>query len=294
MLARRMFDDCSARGLVDRGASAREFQSREIMAENKSFADVFDSLLSDWKKFLSFLLMLCCLAGLILISFVAMNRYSGSTIKEINLSATGSKVLFEAKSPGGKRQFLLVVHPQGWQNTGIHINRGSQISFKADGRVNVDGAGLFKTVIYRKDLEEKKKEAFHLDGKLSDEAQTPEYHFSDEEKKNVMLQRPWVDPDGFAQNTTDERIPGLTYGNRVERLELKGENLGCLIGRIGDQSNGSQLFKVGKKQEIIAQASGDLWLNVNDVRNLQSDLPQEMFYLDNVGFFWVVVTTEPD
>jgi hypothetical protein len=261
------------------------------MAENKSFADVFDSMLTDWKKFLSFLLLSFSLLVIVFVGFVAMNKYSGSTIKEINLSATGSKVLFETVSPGGGKEYLLVVHPQGWQNTGIHIDQGSKITFKADGRVNIDGGGLFRTVTYRKDLEDKKKEEHHLDEKSADERQTPEYYFSDEEKKKVMLQRPWVDPDGFAPNTTDERILGLTYGNRVERLELKGENLGCLIGRIGDLSRNSQVFKIGEKLDnITTQATGDLWLNVNDVKNLQPDLPQQMFYQDNVGFFWVVVT----
>jgi hypothetical protein len=225
-------------------------------------------------------------------SLIKCVQTSGSSIKEINLSASGSKVLFETVSPSGQKEALLVVHPQGWQNTGVHIEQGSKISFRADGRVNIDGGGLFRTIILRKDLEDEKQKEHNLDGKSANESQTPEYYFSDEEKKRVMLQRPWVDPDGFAPNTTNERILGLTYGNRAGRLELNGENLGCLIGRLGDPSRNSPPFKIGKKLDsIMTQASGDLWLNVNDVKNLQLDLPQQMFYQDNPGFFWVVVTT---
>ncbi len=270
----------------------RKFNQRKAVAHNKTFADVFDSMLTDWKKFISFISMLLCLVALVLISFSVMNKYSGSTIKEINLSASGPKVIFETKSPNGKTQYLLMVHPQGWQNTGIQIDEKSKVSFKADGSVNIDGGGLFETISDRKKLEKVKKAEYNLDENSPDERQTPEYYFSDEEKKNVMLARPWVDPDGLTQNTTDARFLIHTYANRAKRLELKGGNLGCLIGKITDSSKDTQPFKIGKKHYIESAVSGVLWLNVNDVKNLQPGLPQQMFYQDNLGFFWVVVTID--
>jgi len=261
------------------------------MAEAKSFADVFHCMLTSWKTFLSFLLLILCVASLGFLGFVIMNKYSGATIKAISFSATGPKVIFVTESSSGTKEYLLVVHPQGWQNTGIHIEEGNKISVKADGRVNIDGGGLFRTVIARKDLEDKIKKDRHLDDKSADQKQTPEYYFSDEDKKKTMVLRPWVDPSGFASNTADEQIMQLTFGNRAERLELKGANLGCLIGRIGESSASSPPFKIGKAlPDTTIQTTGDLWLNVNDVKNLQSDLPQQMFYQDNLGCFWVVVT----
>ena len=38
---------------------------------------------------------------------------------------------------------------------------------------------------------------------------------------------------------------------------------------------------------------GDLWFNVNDVRNFEDPSNANLFYLDNIGFFWVKVTIEP-
>jgi hypothetical protein len=263
------------------------------MTENKSFADVFDSMLSEPKKFLSFLLMLGCVAGLIFLSFVTMNKYSGASIQEINISATGSKVLFQTSTTAGEKESLVIVHPQGWQNTGIHVEEGSKLSFKSDGRVNIDGGGLFRTVIARRDLEDQIKKQFNLDNNSDKEDQAPESHFTPEQIEHTMLPRPWVDPGGFAANTRDEEALQLTYGNRKKRLELEGANLGSLIGRIGDGSKHSKTFGIGRKLlGYTAEATGDLWLNVNDVKNLQLDLRQEMFYQDNLGFFWVVVTSK--
>src|ERR1700753_2494097 len=104
-----------------------------------------------------------------------------------------------------------------------------------------------------------------------------------------MVNGLWLDPDGLAPNTSDERMASLSYGNRLDRLELKGANLGSLVGKIDDAGRSSQPFNIGKKQEMKATESGDLWLTINDIKNLQV-LPQQMFYQDNLGFFWVVVT----
>lgn len=263
------------------------------MAENKSFADVFDSMLSDPKKFISFLFMLGCIAGLIFLSFAVMNRYSGSPIKEINLSATGSKVLFETSTRAGEKESLVIVHPQGWQNTGIHVEEGSKLSFKSDGRVNIDGGGLLRTVMTRQDLEKQITIQHNLVNTSDKDDQSPEFYFTPEQIETIMAPRPWVDPGGFAADTRDEEALRLTYGNRKKRLELEGANLGSLIGRISDGSKRSKTFEVGKKLlDYTADTTGDLWLNVNDVKNLQPNLRQEIYYQDNFGFFWVTVTTK--
>lgn len=259
------------------------------MLPRDEFKNGFSPILSDWKKFLSLLFLLAFVAFLVFACAVSIRKYSGAPGNQIDLLARGSNALFEFSTSGDGSQYLILVTPHGWQDTGIQVEAGSTVSFRADGRVNMDGGGLFRTMLYRKNLEDKKKEEFNLDPNSTDEKQTPEYYLTEEEKKLVMLKRPWVDPDGLAPNTADERMASLSYGNRMERLELKGANLGSLVGKIVDGDKGHQPFKIGKKQEMKAATSGDLWLTINDIKNLQV-LSQQMFYQDNLGFFWVVVT----
>lgn len=265
--------------------------------KNKTFADVCDDILIKPGKLISLIILILILGGMLLGFLKAATFLLDINARELQLGPGRLNVLFVA-TEGKRKEYLTIVHPQGWQNTGIHINKGQRIIFKADGRVNIDGGGLFKTIIHRKDLEEKLRKKLNLNTESNDERDTPEYRFSkeanrDDSIESVMLLRPWIDPNGFPPNTMNQTV-SLTFGNRGKRLELPSTPLGCLIGRVGDDPTIAHPFKIGAQHELVSEADGDLYLNVNDVKNLQPNLRQEMFYQDNLGFFSVIITIHPE
>jgi hypothetical protein len=47
-----------------------------------------------------------------------------------------------------------LVHPQGWEKTDILVESGDHLSFKAEGSVNIDLAGIIENVQHRLRLED--------------------------------------------------------------------------------------------------------------------------------------------
>jgi len=121
----------------------------------------------------------------------------------------------------------------------------------------------------------------------------PEIHFSPEESERLRLRRGWINPDGYSLEFSDQ-----SWHARKLRKILPDDPLGSLIGAIKDTTNGvpgsKDAFFIGSGKDIQASpGEGDLWFNVNDVQNDSDPLNPELFFSDNIGFFWVKVTIEP-
>jgi hypothetical protein len=252
----------------------------------KTFADVFYSIITDWRKFVSFLALLFSLSVLVfLASALIINRFKVESVSEVDLSS--GKILFQT-TIGGKSEYVTIVHPQGWQDTDIRVKKGERIKITSGGSITVDLFGIVETVGRRKELEKKyeRKEGLR---RASDEAnQTPEFYFSDEDRDSLKFNRGWVSPNGY-----DALFTKQSFRARSKRKILPDKKLGMLLGAVntGNQHpEKAQVFPIGTGlDDFIVPADGYLWFVVNDDTNDYDPTNIDLFFGDNLGFFWVKV-----
>src|SRR5437588_9701598 len=125
--------------------------------QGKTFADVFDSLLNKPKKFVYLFAMILCVGlavTLIYFVFLKITKYSGLSPSEVQFSALGG-VHFQSTT-NGKKEYLIIVRPQGWQRTNIYVKAHESLSFEASGRVCIDIYGLMDAANTMHGLEQEK------------------------------------------------------------------------------------------------------------------------------------------
>ena len=267
-----------------------------------SIADVLKLVISDGKRFFSFVLLLVTILGLALLAAWLVPKILHLSTTSLTLSSKGRSI--ELKSSGlDKDHYYLVVSPQTtWQPTHIYIKKGDKMTIAADGRVNVDLHGLYNVVETRIGLEN--KVARTHPGLSKDLNHTPEEFFTEEDWQQLAPRHYWSDPEGdfvvgptsFVGRQRFKLGPNLSYGAL----------LGTILTREDVDSNGEppneqkSVFLVGRKwprNDETVPATGWLWLAINDVVEPQDAFPNakgvhvpDLFLLDNFGFYRVVVT----
>jgi hypothetical protein len=259
--------------------------SLEADRTGKTFADVFYSILTDWRKFFSFLGLVFSLAIFIfLASSLIIKRFKVESVSEVDLSS--GKILFQTTF-GDRKEYVTIVHPQGWQDTDIRVRKGDHIKIAAGGKITVDLAGITETVGKRKELEKKYEKDKHLVRDSEDPKNVPENYYSDEEKESLKFNRGWIGPNGYAARFTNQ-----SFRARARLKILPEENLGKLLGAVhtgSEDPDKTQVFPIGAGlSDLIAPADGDLWFAIND--NIYDDSAiRDLFFGDNIGFFWVKI-----
>ncbi|HXQ72883.1 MAG TPA: hypothetical protein VN844_20465 [Pyrinomonadaceae bacterium] len=270
----------------------------------KTFADVFDDILMDRRKFLSFLALIGSLTlALLLVGWLAstMLGIKPEAIKELNISASGAHILLESVT-NTHREYIVMVPPQGWQKSGIEVKKNEQIRFVAAGAVNIDLWSVMQKATKRHEFEDKITSARNLDRQSVDPNSVPEHYFStdltQEDRDKLRLLRPWNGPDG--NDETKIKVYENAFAGRTAKKIIPSAPFGALIGAIGEKVNElpkkQDAFLIGKNyggEEFKAQKEGELWFNVNDVWDEEDTEYPNKFYDDNVGYFWVKVLITP-
>jgi hypothetical protein len=263
----------------------------------KSFGDVLDSVLADWRRFIAFIVLLMSLGVTLFVTVWGILWVLGGVrnVREIQLSSAGAHILVE-KQENDRSEYLVVVHPQGWQPSSIQVRRGESVSFYAGGRVNVDVGSIVQVTSARKAIEDRITAKRRIDRQAVKRDDVPERYFGSDltaaERQSVILPRPWTDPNGF-----DELMvpPGAFAGRKLKRVVLNSP-LGALIGAItssGKNPSSSDAFVIGTDMSgraLPVTTDGELWFSVNDVWDDDNPTYPQKFYDDNVGFYWVKVT----
>lgn len=263
--------------------------SPDVTHTGRTFADVFYSVLTDWRKMLSFLVLtLILLALFLVVGFVIIIRLKMESVSEIDVMS--GKVLFQ-KSFDGKSEYLTIVHPQGWQDTDIMVKKGDHIKIVSGGKITVDLAGIVETVNKRKEIEKKYETKAHLDRTSEEPTQCPELYYTQQEKDSLKFNRGWIGPDGY-----DEPFTKQSFRARGRRRILPEKNLGMLLGAIntgGKHPEKTQTFSIGTGlNDFVAPADGYLWFVINDDTNDYDPTNTDLFFGDNLGFFWVKIEKE--
>jgi hypothetical protein len=150
----------------------------------QTFADLLLALLDDWKKFGKFLLLvfLACLLALGLV--YAILRSLPRATSEVKLGS--GSILFSQPTKTGQ-EYVVVISPQGWQETGIAVKEGDTINFEVGGKVNIDMEGLNLALEARHAADnrivDEEKKAGRWEKEKDDFA--PELHYTAGDKHNV-------------------------------------------------------------------------------------------------------------
>jgi len=267
-----------------------------------SIADVLKLIISETKRFLAFIFLLVVILGLTLTAAWLVPRILHLRPTSLTLSSKGSEI--ELKSSGSDQdQYYLVVSPQAsWQPTHIYVQQGSKMTIAADGRVNVDFHGIYNEVETRIVLENKVAAAHP--GLRDDVNHTPEEFFTEEEWQRLAPRHYWSDPEGdfvvtpesFVGRQRFKLAPNLSYGALLGTIMTREE-----VDSNGEPPSGQKdVFLVGRRwprKDETVPATGWLWLAINDVVEPQDAFPKakgvrvpDLFLLDNLGFYRVVVT----
>ncbi|HKD13928.1 MAG TPA: hypothetical protein VKE71_05210 [Candidatus Angelobacter sp.] len=256
-------------------------------------SEVLALILGGWSKFFKFLLLLA-------LTFVILLAFAGGVLRllphqtselKIGSGDLSASILFAQPTEAGQ-EYLVMVAPQGWEETGIAVREGDAVSFEAGGRVNVDLEGLNLSLQARHNAEERVKAAEMKAGRWEKEKNdfVLEQHFTPQEVQSSIPHWRWNGPDGLRNSDR--------YANpaRKKRAIIPQRDYGALVAAIretGVTPSRDDAFFVGKSNTIRAQRTGKLYFAVNDVLNdTNKDFP-DMFLVDNIGFFYVRVTVTP-
>jgi hypothetical protein len=111
-----------------------------------SWSKLLEELLGDSRKLVRFLAACLILAALLVGAVVALIKLldiKASQAEKVEMDAGKAKfILSLASSDKTLTQYVVVIHPQGWQDSGISLRIGDKVRFRAAGSVNVDLEGL--------------------------------------------------------------------------------------------------------------------------------------------------------
>jgi hypothetical protein len=255
----------------------------------KTMGDLLDGILIDPKRWLAVIALLVFLSLLVLLVMGVFTWLFGVETKEVQFGGADSHVIFHrVDKQSGNQESVVVVNPEGWQKTGVQVRAGDRISFYANGKICIDLNEIVKKSQLLETYENKWtiKEGIKRDD--PSEKRVPEDYFTAEERKSLILNRPWVDPDGFDLSRFQP-----SFRSRRSRYLLPDDHAGGLVAAIKGDAGGtpvkSDAFFVGRfKENYSVSEAGWLWFTVNDVQYNDLDNPY-LFYNDNIGSFWVRV-----
>src|SRR5215467_10894893 len=170
----------------------------------KTFADVLDSILNDKRKFWSVLGMSIVIIVLSVVGIGGLiwlfGAFFGLSPSQVEVNTLGNQITLTTTS-GRKKSTLIMVHPQGWENTKIPVHKGQSVIFHAEGKVSIDGYSLVKAWKLLGDLEDHYGPLVRkANSRLRDDKQTtPEQYYSKGMRDilNKCLRRLWTEPEGF-------------------------------------------------------------------------------------------------
>ena len=177
------------------------------------FKGVLGNATQDWGKTvrLAFLFIVALGAGAIVI-VIGFKKLGIRTEQAEQVEIDAGQAKFFLRIASNKQaQYVVLVHPQGWQDSGISLKKGDQVQFRAEGRTNIDLEGIVSRVQLRKKYELEIAKSHKIDRNSLSPNSLPEHYFTADQLKTLRPSRPWIGPDG------DTATAFTSFRARVQR-----------------------------------------------------------------------------
>ena len=172
----------------------------------KTFPDVLYSILTEKKTLLAFLIVLLCLS--LATSGFALLLWNMFGMKPVQIKMTKEGTLFYFQSRNNNKNFVSIVHPRGWQNSHIEVQKGDRIKLRASGSITISMHGLMDKIRQYDEFEQNLIQEQFPQG--DPHTVPPESFLTDEQKKALGSNVPWFGPDGDVCREAEE----VTYTER--------------------------------------------------------------------------------
>ena len=226
------------------------------------------------------------LGAVIVVAFTLIARTFDLRPSQLSLFGGAGILLQATHGSDDRREYLVLVNPQGWERTEIHVEAGDTLHVTAQGRVQISSGGLVRSGEARRAVERRWIEQGRIDLAAG---RTPEDWFPDSlsptERQSIVPERSWLGPSGDQKGSVqDHRYPG-----RTRRKVMPDMPYGGLLAAVVplSQDTAYRPIFVGSDTTIVATHAGHLWFTVNDVQH-----PLNLFFVDNIGGFLVRVAVQ--
>lgn len=228
-------------------------------------------------------LIFVALIALILYTFIYnINKHVNPNSVSISAS-DGISVTF------GDSQTLssLLIHPRGWQSTGIHVKEGDILNIDASGSIHIAMGRMVTSLTEQYKIKDKNNN----DGKGRSLSS-----FTDEELNKSIFAYPWNSPTGIDIATITDNDAAARVKKLQEGRVSPKHKVGQLLAVIGNDSditpdltNSQIVGYTSSSNKIMMTKSGFLWFIVNDEKPKDNIIIDRIIWQDNLGMFIVKV-----
>ena len=264
--------------------------------------DLLKTALEDTGKLIRLIVLFAAAALLVVVASLLLMRFLPARSQITIPVGKSGNVVFERQSSDYEADYVVVIHPQGWQETGIQVRKGDAVRLSAEGSVAIDLQGLVASVNRRIALEDRAR-ALAQQRHQDLNQLLPERQWTPDQIKSIMPRRAWTGPNGYAYwlydttsgaRTNNKMMPQARYGALLMAFSPTGQTPTTqqviLVGR-GQYDNANPCEKDENGTCVFhADRDGKLWFIVNDVWDSQDSLFPDKFYIDNIGQFYARVS----
>lgn len=188
------------------------------------------------------------------------------------------------KFDGAGTYKTILIHPRGWQSSGIKVKSGDELIIDAGGSINIAMGRMVQSL----EVEYKYKARNEKAGKGRDVDA-----FSRKELEDSLFAYPWNGPEGI-------QISSLLLDSAIKRVKDSQSkrvapfaNVGQLLmvisktdSREAPNLNESQVVPYGGKgSRVVVKEDGYIWFIVNDLKPDKDQIKRELDWQDNLGMF---------
>jgi len=244
----------------------------------------FSSAISSWQNLIrSIIFLICCAVG---IAFIVEKTING--LKANNLKITTSTGSTIEVGQNTKLQ-TFIVHPRGWNKTGLYLNKGDKLNISATGSVNLAMGRMMEALEYQYKIKKKNEDKTGINSREIK-------YFTKEEKLKSAFVYPWNGPEGIDY----EEIYDNSAKKRVKDSEkdrvVSSAKVGQLIAFISPSNitfpdfSSSQVIPFSTSNTIVeVNKEGYLWFIINDLKLSGDKIGDKLIWQDNLGFFNILM-----
>jgi hypothetical protein len=249
-----------------------------------SFPELLEQLLEQPKRALSFLaLVASLLISLTVLICGAIWFLHWTDLLPEEAKVEGIDIHFPTTPIDKKRSYFFVVHPQGWQETPVRLNKGDHIEIHAAGSITIDMWGINTYSTRRDAIDRAIKKSAEEKKDWKQESSVPEDFYGRPDYQQVMKDalgvddktpitesdgeragmnivqrikpaRGWTGPSGYAESPNVDTAYPARLGRRVSTEFPYGALLGTIAPLVSDDCTTEMVLHF--KQECVPKRDG--------------------------------------